>query len=82
MPTGIGPWTASLEYCHELCANDIDTQNEKAIAYADDLVLLIQAPSSIQLQTRFRIIVPTLTSWTKRVKLGFAPEKTKAVLFK
>nr|CAD7405581.1 unnamed protein product [Timema poppensis] len=63
---------------------EIEALQEAAgvVAFADDLLIMVEAGSRMELETRSGVVLARLSSWCKRVKMSLAPAKTAYVLFR
>lgn len=57
-------------------------EGTEVIAYADDGLVLVRADSRNEIEQKFQLITSQMESWATLVKLQFAVNKTKLIMFK
>lgn len=61
---------------------ELENVGLRAVAYVDDLAVVVRANTKAEIEEQGRRAVNALTTWCRRVKLSLAPEKTEMMLLK
>ena len=78
----LGPefWDISLEPILDMMSRNPDLTD--IVAYADDILFLIDGRNRLELETKSRRVLNIMHEWCTRVKLQLAPHKTTYMLLK
>ena len=72
--------SGTLEHKYNSLVNLTFTRRTKAVAFADDLLLITRGETVSEAENFANIEMSKITAWSKRNKVGFNIEKSKAML--